>query len=134
MFPPPIPWKQRAVVDPEREYVAFTSRFFMKSLGRVPAFVAHSIRIMKQANVAPGIVGWSLGSDLFKLEFHTLSVWEDADSLRRFVRDGDHRAALEQFEQDVRRKSIFVYYRVIGRDLPPTWKDAIARQENQDRA
>ena len=99
MFPPPMPWKPRAVVDPEREYVAFTSRFFMKSMRRVPAFMARSIRIMKQANAAPGIVGWSLGSDLFKLEFHTLSVWEDADSLRRFVRDGDHRAALEQFEE-----------------------------------
>ena len=133
MFPPPIPWKPRAVVDPEREYVAFTSRFFMKSIRRVPAFVARSIRIMKQANVAPGIIGWSLGSDLFKLEFHTLSVWEDADSLRRFVRDGDHQAAIEEFEQDVRRKSIFVYYKVMGRDLPVTWKDAIARQERQDR-
>jgi hypothetical protein len=88
---------------------------------------------MQQANGAPGIVGWSLGSDLFKLEFHTLSAWEDAESLRRFVRDGDHRAAIEQFEQDVRRKSIFVYYRVMGRDLPLTWKDAIARQERQDR-
>ena len=51
------------------------------------------------------------------------------DSLCRFVRDGDHRAALGEFEQDVRRKSIFVYYKVIGRDLPVTWKDAIACQE-----
>ena len=39
MFPPPMPWKSRAVIDPEREYVAFTSRFFMKSIRRVPAFV-----------------------------------------------------------------------------------------------
>ena len=133
MFPPPVPWRQRAAVDPQREYVAFTSRFFLKSLRRVPAFLASSIRIMKQANVAPGIVGWSLGTDLFRLEFHTLSAWEDAESLRRFVRDGSHKVALEAFERDVRRKSIFVYYRLLGRDLPLTWRDAIARQERQDQ-
>ena len=34
MFPPPIRWKQLAAVDPEREYVAFTSCFFLKVLGR----------------------------------------------------------------------------------------------------
>jgi heme-degrading monooxygenase HmoA len=130
MFPR---WKPLKVVDPEREYVAFTSRFFMKSMRRVPAFFARSFRIMKQANTAPGIIGWSLGSNLFKLEFHTLSVWEDAESLRRFVREGNHQAALGEFEQDVRRKSIFVYYKVMGRDLPVMWKDAIARQEKHDR-
>ena len=133
MFPPPIPWRQHAAVDPQREYVAFTSRFFLKSLRRVPAFLASSIRIMKQANVAPDIIGWSLGTDLFRLEFLTLSVWEDAESLRRFVRDGSHHVAIEAFEKDLRRKSIFVYYRVLGRDLPLTWKDAIARQERQDQ-
>src|SRR5262245_5579379 len=91
-----------------------------------------SMRIMKQANAAPGIVGWSLGGDLFKLEFYTLSVWENDDSLRRFVREGDHRAAVEEFERDVRRKSILVYYKVLGQELPLTWKDAIARQERSD--
>jgi hypothetical protein len=133
MFPPPMPWKQRAPVDPNREYVAFTSLLFLKSVWRVPAFLASSIRIMKQANVAPGNVGWSLGADLFRLEFHTLSAWEDADSLRRFVRDGSHHAALGAFERDVRRKSIFVYYKVFGRDLPLTWKDAFARQQRQNQ-
>ena len=107
MFPPPMPWNQCAPIDPQREYVAFTSRFFMKSLRRVPAFMASGRRIMEQANLAPGIIGWSLGGNLFRLEFATLSVWEDAESLRRFVRDGSHKVALEAFENDVRRKSIF---------------------------
>lgn len=134
MFPPPMPWKRRAPVDPDREYVAFTSRFFLRSLWRVPAFFASSVRIMKQVDVAPGIVGWSVGTNLFRLEFYTLSAWEDADSLRRFVSGGNHHAAMEAFEQDVRRKSIFVYYKALGRDLPLTWKDAIGRQQRQDQA
>jgi hypothetical protein len=53
MFQPPKPWTQRTSVEPEREYQAFTSRFFLKSMRRVPAFLASSFRIMKQANTAP---------------------------------------------------------------------------------
>ncbi len=134
MFPPPSPWKQRAAVDPAREYVAFTSRFFLRSPLRVPAFLSRARRIMKQADDAPGIIGWSLGADLLRLEFHTLSAWEDAASLRRFVREGDHFASLQQFDRDMRRKTIFVYYTVVGRDLPLRWDDALVRQRQHDKA
>jgi hypothetical protein len=98
----------------------------------MPAFLVRSFRIMKQSDAASGIIGWSLGFDLLKNEFHTLSVWEDAQSLRHFVHDGDHGATLDEFKPEMRRKTIFVYYKVMGRDLPLTWRDAIARQERQD--
>ena len=131
MFPPPAPWKQLVPVDPVREYVAFTSRFFLKSVRRLPALMARGGPIQEQLKTAPGLVGWSLGGDLFKLEFHTLSAWEDADSLQRFVREGGHGAALRALASDTRRPSLFVYYQVLGRDLPLKWKDAVARQERQ---
>ncbi len=136
MFPPPRPWTQRTSVEPEQQYQAFTSRFFLKSMRRVPAFLASSFRIMKQANAAPGIIGWALGMHVLRREFYTLSAWKDAESLRRFVRDGSHKDAIRLFEKDLRRKTILVYYNVLGRDLPLTWKDAIARQERpeQERA
>ena len=128
-----MPWKALAAVDPEREYVAFTSCFFMRSVWRVPAFMARGRQIMKQVDVAPGVIGWSLGANFLKLEFYTLSAWHDAESLRRFVRDGDHFTALQEFEQNLRRKSVFVYYKVLGRDLPLSWQDALARQKQSDR-
>jgi len=132
-FPPPSPWKLRAAVDPAREYVAFTSAFHLKSLRRVPAFVRRAMKIMKQAVAASGIVGWSLGQNLLKLEFYTLSVWQDSESLRHFVKDGDHLASLAEFEHDMRRKTIFVHYKLFGRDLPASWKDAFARmQQHRD--
>jgi hypothetical protein len=129
MFPPPTPWKLRAAVDPDREYVAFTSRFSLRSFFRIPAFLMRSQRIMKQADAAPGLVGWSLGANLFKRDFYTLSAWQDAESLRRFVHDGDHLASLAQFEHDMRTRSIFVYYTVKGSELPLSWADALARQD-----
>src|SRR5437868_6392880 len=73
MFPPPRPWQQIADVVPEREYVAFTSRFFLRSPLRLPAFMAQGQKIAKQVTEARGIVGWSLGANLPTLEFYTLS-------------------------------------------------------------
>jgi hypothetical protein len=128
VFPPPQSWKQIAAVDPEKEYVAFTSRLFLKSPLRLPAFLAQSPKITKQVRAAPGIVGWSLGMNLPTLEFYTLSAWENAESLRAFVHAGAHGETVKQFEQATRRPSIFVQFRVAGRELPLRWDDAIARQ------
>jgi hypothetical protein len=128
MFPPPRPWKQVVAVDPTRDYVAFTSRFFLRSPLRVPSFIRQGGKIMKQADEAAGIVGWSLGANLPTLEFYTLSAWQDEDSLRAFIRAGDHGEALRKFARDMRRDSIFVQFTVTGRDLPLAWRDAVARQ------
>ena len=109
--------------------MAFTSRFFLKSPLRAAPFLARSLKIMKQATLAPGIVGWSLGFNLLTLEFYTLSAWEDDASLKALIKSAEHAAALKQFEHDLRQNSIFVRYRVLGRDLPLTWPDAIERQK-----
>ena len=87
---------------------------------------------MKQADATPGMVGWSLGFNLFTLDFYTLSVWQDNDSLRRFVREGEHLASLTEFEHDMRKPSTFVHFKVSGHDVPPKWKDALARIRERD--
>jgi hypothetical protein len=129
MFPPPRKWKQVGTVDPEREYVAFTSRFHLKSPLRVPAFLRQSSQIEKQVDAAPGIVGWSLGANLLTLEFYTLSAWENAESLRTFTASSVHGQALSKFAGDMRTDSIFVQFTVSGSELPLTWADAIALQK-----
>jgi heme-degrading monooxygenase HmoA len=129
-FPPARRWKQVATIDPDREYIAFTSRFFMKSPGRVLAFLARTGPIQKQVDEAAGVVGWSLAANLFKMEFYTLSAWQDLESLQRFVREAEHASAMKEFEGDVRRKSLLVHYNVVGRDLPLSWKDAVNRQND----
>jgi hypothetical protein len=131
MFPPPPPWKQIGDIDPEREYLGFTSRFFLKSVRSLPAFLAQSQRIRKQASTAPGVIGWSLAADLPKLEFFTLSAWEDESSLRDFVATAPHHDVFNKFAGSMREKSILVSFPVLGRDLPLKWKDAIALQDDR---
>ncbi|MGH2585710.1 MAG: DUF3291 domain-containing protein [Dehalococcoidia bacterium] len=118
-------------VDPDKTYVAFTSRFALRSFLRVPAFLRRSPGIERQVKAAPGVVGYSLGGDLLKLYFYTLSVWEDAGSLQAFARAFAHEEAREAFGTDMRAPSIFVQWSVRGADLPLTWKDALARQRAQ---
>jgi hypothetical protein len=111
--------------------VAFTSRFALRSILRVPAFLRRTPGIERQVKAAPGAVGYSLGADLLKLHFHTLSVWEDAGSLRAFAHALAHEEVREAFATDKRAPSIFVQWSVLGADLPLTWKDALARQRTQ---
>jgi len=127
MFPPPQPWKQLAAIDPDREYLAFTSRFALSSVLRVPAFMGASFRIMKQVEAAPGGVGYSLGSHLPGLYFYTLSAWQDEESLRAFSRALQHGQALRAFHRDMRGPSPFIRWQVRGKDLPLRWADALAR-------
>ncbi|MDQ6882808.1 MAG: hypothetical protein M3077_01030 [Candidatus Dormibacteraeota bacterium] len=50
-------------------------------------------------------------------------------SLKAFIKSADHAVALKQFEHDLRERTIFVRYRVLGQDLPLTWPEAIERQK-----
>ena len=132
MFPPPNPWKQLAEVVPDREYLAFTSRFALRSAWRVPAFIGASFGIMKQIEAAPGAAGYSLGSHLPGLYFYTLSAWDDDESLRAFSRALQHGQALRTFHRDLRAPSPFIRWRVRGSELPLRWDDALARMRAWD--
>jgi len=86
-------------------------------------------RITKQVAAAPGVVGWSLGANLPTLEFYTLSAWETPEDLRTFLTAGAHSEAASKLSNDMRRDSIFVQFKVLGKDLPLRWDDAIQRQD-----
>ena len=132
MFPPPQPWKQLAPIQPHQEYLAFTSRFALRSVWRLPAFMGASFGIMKQIEAAPGAVGYSLGSHLPGLNFYTLSAWIDEESLRAFSRAFQHGNALRAFHRDMRSPSPFIRWHVRGRDLPLHWPAALERMQRHD--
>jgi hypothetical protein len=132
VFPPPQPWKQLAAIDPDQEYLAFTSRFALRSFLRAPAFMGASFGIMKQVEAAPGVLGYSLGGHLPGLSFYTLSAWQDDDSLRAFSRALQHGQALKTFHRDMRAPSPFIRWKVRGRDLPLRWADALERMRQYD--
>ena len=133
MFPPPRPWSQVSeAVDLDREYVVFSSRFYLKSIWRVLRFMLAANRVMKQLDAyTPGVVGWSMAADLRRLEFHTISVWENAAALQLFSRSGEHEVALGRFTSSMRREVTFAQYKVLGEAVPISWPDAIAYLDRQ---
>lgn len=86
---------------------------------------------VKQANADSGIVEWSLGFNLFTLDFYTLSVAGQRQPAR-CVREGEHLTSLTEFEHDMRWSITFVHYKLLGRDVPTTWKDALERLRQHD--
>ena len=132
MFPPPQPWKQLAAIDPDREYLAFTSRFALRSFLRAPAFLGASLGIMKQVEAAPGAIGYSLGSHLPGMSFYTLSAWQDEESLRVFSRALQHGQSLKTFHRDMRSPGPFIRWHVRRQDLPLEWAHALERIRQYD--
>jgi hypothetical protein len=127
MFPPAQPWKTINAPDPDRTYLAFSSRFAMRSFVTVPSFFMRGLAIQKQIATADGVIGFSLGANLPSLEFYTLSAWEDEAHLYRFARELAHGEGMRQFHSKMRSPSAFVTWQVRGADLPLAWPDALER-------
>lgn len=127
MFPPPQPWKVLHAPDPNRSYLAFSSRFAMRSIFTVPGFLKQGNVIQKQVERTPGAIGYSLGANLPSLEFYTLSAWEDEAQLYRFARELAHGDGMRMFHGAMRSPSLFTSWQVLGKDLPLAWRDALHR-------
>jgi len=123
---PATPWKALREVEPEAEYPVLLTYLPMRRLSRLPGFLGYVRRIQKQLDRTEGLVGYSLLARPLRSNYWTLSVWQDEEALRRFVREPPHRNAMQELP---RYLSGFrtTRWTATGRTLPPTWKDALAR-------
>jgi hypothetical protein len=85
-----------------------------------------SLQVQKQLARSEGLIGYSLNSDVRRLHFWTLSVWQDRMALSEFVHANPH--------QEIMRKTVplmgetkFVYWKVDGTEIPLRWDEAKAR-------
>jgi quinol monooxygenase YgiN len=125
---PAKPWTSLAPVDPDGEYLALLSVLPLKRHFRIPWFLLHAARIMRQLSRTPGLLGYSLlGRPLVK-RFFTLSVWEDEAALQAFVHAMPHAQAPSVMAPHM-GKTAFVRWRVRGSELPPSWGEALRRWE-----
>lgn len=78
----PMPWKSFAAPRDDKEYVALLSFLPLKRYGKIPKFARLTMETMGQLAQSHGLIGYSLGAELIRKRFWTLSVWEDQQSLR----------------------------------------------------
>jgi hypothetical protein len=73
-----------------RDPLIMGSRFELTSAWRSPGFLAHAMRIWRQARRSPGILGVSLRAHPLRGTFWTLSAWTDEAALQAFARTDPH--------------------------------------------
>jgi hypothetical protein len=128
-IPPPLPWKAFAEPQPEREYLVLLTFLPLRRLSKLPRFLAFVHRIRRQLDARPdGLIGYSLLAKPLRSDYWTLSAWEDAAALGRFIQESPHREAMDELP------TVLTGFRVtrwtaLGSAIPPSWSDALTRGE-----
>ena len=92
---PALPWKSFTTPEGDREYPALLSHLPLASFRAMPKFFKFVFAIQRQLAESEGLIGYSLDAHPLAREFWTLSVWEDRDSLWRFVHKLPHSRAMQ---------------------------------------
>ena len=69
------------------------TRLRIRSARFLPSFAMHTLRSIRQVRYAPGFLEGSILADRSRT-FWTMTAWDNQESMRRFMTQGSHRAAM----------------------------------------
>ena len=95
-IPPPSPWKAFGEPDADFEYLVVLTHLPVpvRKLSALPKFFKYVGKIRGQLESGPeGLAGYSLRAQPFSSNYGTLSAWESAAAMGRFMREDPHREA-----------------------------------------
>ena len=93
------PWKSSTAAEEGREYLALLLLYLpLEKLRAIPRFSWYTLLVVGQLRRSEGLIGYSLGAELGSLEFWSLSVWGDEESLRRFIHEAPHNRVIRSAE------------------------------------
>ena len=98
----------------------------LRPLGGTPRSPAFAAAVRRQLAGAPGLVGYSLRTDLPRKTFFTLSAWESRERPDAFTRAVPHAEVMERLRPHM-APAAFVRWTVRGSSLPPDWREALTR-------
>lgn len=119
----PTPWKSFAAPRADKEYVALLSFLPLKRYGKIPKFARLTMETMSQLAKSRGLIGYSLGAELLRKRFWTLSVWEDHQALRDFVEQIPHSRIMQDLAPHM-GKTEFAQWTVRAAEIPIPWPTA----------
>lgn len=120
---PALPWKYFASPESDREYTALVSYLPLNNVRALPKFIRYTRQIQHHLAGSEGLVGYSMDAYIAGKEFWTLSVWEDAQALRRFVHRDPHDEIMRDLLADMGQTE-FVQWQAKGSSVPPGWRGA----------
>jgi nitrite reductase/ring-hydroxylating ferredoxin subunit len=129
---PALPWKS-VTTPPEsdRDYPALLSHLPLATFRAMPKFFRFVFAIQRQLAESEGLIGYSLDAHPWAKEFWTLSVWQDRDSLWRFVHRLPHSQAMQDLLPHMRETGFF-HFEVAGSSVPPDWQETKLRMRERE--
>ncbi len=126
---PTVPWRGRAAVEPEAQYLVMASRLPLRSTLKVPWFMGLTVSVVRQLERTDGLVGYSLRAQPLAATFWTLSAWTDARALAAFVRELPHQGVMAKLRPHM-GPTRFTTWTAPGSALPVPWEMAIPRLQS----
>ena len=96
------------------------------------AFWQHLREVNAQLPEQNGLIGYSLRRELLGNAAWTMSIWEDRQAMRAFVRSPRHAAAMKEGTAGIADMA-FVTFEMEANALPLRWEDALTRLEKDGR-
>jgi heme-degrading monooxygenase HmoA len=128
---PALPWRARAPVSANQEYLAMATFLPLRSYRAMPRFLRLATSVTGQLERTGGLVGYSLLAQPARKRFWTLSVWIDRRALSAFVREMPHLGAMQQLRPHM-GPTRFTAWTVLGCALPISWNEATERLMSPD--
>ena len=96
----------------------------------IPKFMRYTSQIRRQLADSEGLIGYALDANVLNRDFWTLSVWEDEESLRRFVQRNPHGRVMTDLLPHMGQTD-FLPFKVDGSSIPPDWEDTKRRMRER---
>ena len=127
---PALPWKSFATPENDREYTALLTYLPLSKWRAIPKFVRYTSQIRRQLADSKGLIGYALDANVLNRDFWTLSVWENEESLRRFVQRNPHGRVMTDLLPDMGQTE-FLPFKVNGSSIPPDWQETKRRMRER---
>ena len=128
---PALPWRAKAPVTSDQEYLAMATFLPLQSYRAMPRFLRLTTSVAGQLERTGGLVGYSLLAQPARKRFWTLSAWIDRRALSAFVREMPHLGAMQQLRPHM-GPTRFTAWTVLGSALPIGWHEATKRLMSPD--
>ena len=120
----PTPWKSFSSPHDDKEYMALLSFLPLKRYRTIPKLARLAMETMGQLAKSHGLIGYSLGAELTRKRFWTVSAWEDRQSLMDFVEQIPHSRIMQELAPHM-DKTGFAEWTVRAPDIPIPWATAL---------
>jgi nitrite reductase/ring-hydroxylating ferredoxin subunit len=128
---PALPWTSFTEAEDDKKYAALLSRLPLATYRAMPKFFRFVFAIRRQLAGSEGLIGYSLDAHPLAKEFWTLSVWEDRDSLWKFVQNMPHSQAMRDLLPHMGQTEFF-HFEVNGSSVPPDWQETKRRMRERE--